>query len=404
MTDRDPRQSIRFEPVALGRRRRRLDPVAIGVLAVAVGLGLAVVKPWAPETPDGTAVAPVVRPSASAASSDASGTGGITLSTDVAPLRWGDIASIVLPRDGWGVRTIVQRQSRTTAGVRSPFEERWFPVAAPGSPEARVVLPQPDLAIVALGVTFPTGRAPVDVRVWRRTSSGTLRWLAAQPLGRAVDQGGLVFAPPSGDPGPLAWGPGEYRIEALLASGAIERLEVDIPDRYEQVRPPSLEPPSATELVAASAAAPASLPVGAFATIDQVGVPLTSASGPALDEAAAWLAATSASGPASGHRVAVAYLPRATGLGVRLPDGAAVRAASMTRLAPDALLAGPVHAGILHGGIGAPWVVFVAGWGAAWDPGVYRIDVTWAVGAVVHRAAWHVELRPGPLGGPDSPP
>ena len=38
--------SVEFEPVKLGQRRRRLDPVRFGAIAMVVALMLAVLKPW----------------------------------------------------------------------------------------------------------------------------------------------------------------------------------------------------------------------------------------------------------------------------------------------------------------------------------------------------------------------
>jgi hypothetical protein len=132
-----------------------------------------------------------------------------------------------------------------------------------------------------------------------------------------------------------------------------------------------------------------------------VGLPLESAAGPPLDEATAWLDADVGSGRAPQRRVAVAYLPRATGLGVRLPDGSTLRSAALTRLAPDAFPSGPVRIGdgFIGGRRGSPWALFPAYWGEAVEPGVYRIDATWSDADGLHRASWHIELRPAPVRG-----
>ena len=151
--------------------------------------------------------------------------------------------------------------------------------------------------------------------------------------------------PPASDLGASAWSAGEYRIDALLDGGTIQRFEVDIPDRYENVRPSTAEAQSANELVSATQLDLSTLPPGPFASVDRVGLSLDSAAGPPLDEAAAWLDTDVGSGRAPQHSVAVAYLPRATGLGIRLPDGSTIRSAALTRLAPDPFPSGPVRVG-----------------------------------------------------------
>jgi hypothetical protein len=317
------------------------------------------------------------------------------------PLAWGDIASIVQQRATWGVRAIVRTAGRTSAGTRTSFEEHWAPVASTGVTGARVAVQVADQAIVALGITFPDGSTPLDVRIWRRSAGGALYWLDAKPVGRIPAQGGFIYAPPTTDPGSLVWGAGEYRIDALTSAGTIERFDLDLPDRYEYVRPSSIDPPVATELVPSSQVDPAGVAVGPFATIDRIGVPLESVGGVPLDEAGAWLDAEAGSGRAPADHVAVTYLPRATGLGVRLPDGATVRAAAITRLAPGPLINGPppIGGGIIDRRGADPWVVFASRRGDAWAPGIYRIDVTWSDGQGLQAAAWHIELRPGPYAG-----
>ena len=399
VTEGDPRQPIEFKPVELGRRRRRFDPTLIGVIVVALGLAVAIVKPWdVALTTDGLTELPP-GPTASG------GPPPRPIATDhpaprVAqePLAWGDIASIVQQRSTWGVRAILRTPGRTSAATGTSFEERWAPVRSTGIGGSRVIVLAADQAIVALGITFPDGSAPLDVRIWRRSTGRSLYWLDVHPVGRTPAQGGLIYAPPTTDPGSPVWGAGEYRIDALTSGGTIERFDLGIPDRYENVRPSSVEPPVVTELVPSSQVDPMSVPVGSFATIDRIGVPLESVGGAALDEAAAWLDTEAGSGRASADHVAVAYLPRATGLGVRLPDGATVRAAAITRLVPGPLINGPtpIGGGIIDRRDDVPWVVFAARRGEAWAPGIYRIDVTWSDESGLQAAAWHIELRPGP--------
>ena len=51
--------SVEFDPVPLGRPRRRTDPLVIVVIAVLLGLALAVLKPWdrLPSDPKAIAIA-----------------------------------------------------------------------------------------------------------------------------------------------------------------------------------------------------------------------------------------------------------------------------------------------------------------------------------------------------------
>ena len=41
MSDLDPRGPAEFEPVRIGPRRRRVDPVAFGIVLIVVALGVA---------------------------------------------------------------------------------------------------------------------------------------------------------------------------------------------------------------------------------------------------------------------------------------------------------------------------------------------------------------------------
>jgi hypothetical protein len=87
---------------------------------------------------------------------------------------------------------------------------------------------------------------------------------------------------------------------------------------------------------------------------------------------------------------------------VRLPDGSRIRSAALTRLSPGPFAGGPtrVGGGVIDRRDDDPWIVFAARRGEAWDPGTYRIDLTWSDGTTLHEDAWHIELRPGSLSGP----
>lgn len=361
---------------------------------------MAIVKPWGG---DPTAPAQVAGVPSPAASTDPSG--HPVASDPPIPaaaiaarpaLAWSDLETVVGQHDAWGIQAILRAPGRTT------ITERWSPVRERPDDDPLAVLQPGDRSVVALGVTYPVGHAPLDVRVWRRSSTGTLYWMDARAIARDPAQGGLVFVPPPSDPGAPAWGAGEYRLDLLLGSGDIQRIDVAIPDRYENVRPSSFDPAQVTELVTTSAADPATVQPGLFATIDHVALAIEGGSGPALGEAAAWLDTEPGSGRIPTDRVAVATLPRATGLGVRLADGSRVRSASIERLAPGPFRTAPapIGGGIIDRRGADPWVLFAARRGDAWAPGVYRIDVTWSDASGLHESAWHVELRPGPTTGP----
>lgn len=372
---------------------------------VVAALAVAVVKPWGGDT-TATAVAEASPPSPVAdPSSKPIGNASPVPATAISArpqVGWSDLAPVMVSRDEWGIHAILGTPGRTSTGTRTTYSERWSPLRERADDDPIAVLQLGDSSLVALGISYPNGQAPLDVRIWRRSSTGTLYWVDARPVARMPAEGGLVFVPPPSDPGAPAWGAGEYRIDLLLAEGDVRHIEVAIPDRYENVRPSSFDPPKVTEIVTGSAADPSVVPPGLFATIDHIAFPIESVGGPSLDAAAAWLDTEPGAGRVPADRVAVATLPRATGLGVRLADGARVRAASIERLAPGPMRNGPmaIGGGSIDRRDAEPWVVFAARRGDAWAAGVYRIDVAWSDDTGVHDASWHIELRPGPYTGP----
>ena len=50
------------------------------------------------------------------------------------------------------------------------------------------VLQLGDRSLIAIGVTYPEGHAPLDVRVWRRSSTGALYWVDARPVSNVPAQ------------------------------------------------------------------------------------------------------------------------------------------------------------------------------------------------------------------------
>ncbi len=399
--------SVEFEPVRLGRRGRRLDPVIIGAVAVAVALGAAVLKPWNEVGPAAGGV--VQAPPSSIASVDLSGphnTAAVALprvirGSAASSLTWSQVAPFVHRHETWGVRAIVVQPSGGAApGPARSLTERWlevFPSDADDVPTAQ--LDPSDRSIVALGVTFPPAHTPLDVRIWRQTTAG-LEWIDTQPVDVAPSAGAFLYIRPGLPGGPSgAWTSGTYRID-LLVDGSIRRVALTIPDRFSNV-PEPVERRSLRDvgpLVGPTKAPLSDLPVGLFATVGGVAVPLSADEGGPLDETAAWLDIDPRTGRPPRSFVARTYLPRATGLGVALRTRAVVVSATLDRLAPEPLAteAERVDSGAQDGSPSS-LVLFKAPDGAAWTPGAYRLSVVWADVEGLHRQRWHAELRPGPV-------
>jgi len=399
--------SVEFEPVRLGRRGRRIDPVALGAVAVAIALGFAVLKPWA-----GAASGPRIANEVPSpvAPSDAAGAGPTVTPEVVLPrviaarsdtsLSWDAIEGVVRRHDAWGVRAIVtQALADTPLNARQRYVERWYPLAMDGDAARPVLVDSNDRAILALGVTFPPAHTPLDVRIWRRQDIG-LEWVDVEPLDPVPSGGAFLYRRPGAYPAtPRTWGSGEYRID-ILVDGGIRRLDIAIPDRFSNVPVDPARPSLRDQgpLAPPTRALLTELPVGVFATVDGVAVPLEESQGEPLDETAAWLDVDPGTGREPRSFVASGYLPRATGLGVNLPARSVVMTASVTRLAPDPFAAEPqrVDAGA-DGRTASALALFRIPGGSAWKPGVYRLSVRWADFEGLHDGSWHVELRPGPV-------
>ncbi len=392
--------SVDFDPVRLGPRRRRIDPILIGVFAVAIALVAAVLKPWdagsARGRPDATATAPVAAATGAApASADVpAGPSGTNVPKRLSP-TWADIRPYTTARDAWGVDAIVADPAATT-GLSGPdtYLEQWSELTRTAAATYAVDIPGEDEAVVALGVTFPFDEVPQDARIWRVHTGEQLEWIDARPVDGGMAAGSLVFERPGGGGSTsVAWPPGEYRIDVLV-DDFIGRIEVNIPGRLGPVPRPDARPPSPADLVAAKTVDPSVTGQGPFAVVDGVSVGLTARLGPLLDEPAEWHASIASDGRGVGP-VAVAHLPRATGLGVMFTEHAVVGPVTIERLAPDHRVdSAPAFGGVssLHGR--TPYLVFTPNDGGAWSPGVYAVTATWTDPAGPHEGTWHIELRP----------
>ena len=400
MSDREP-ESVAFERVPLGGGRggRRFDPVLLGVIAVVIALGAAVVKPWDAASEGGVGAAStsqaVASPAAGAATAPASAppAAGEAILTG-APITWPRAAAAILPHDEWGVRLIVRDpEPPASDDPAGGFVERWSAIDEVANPVTA------DHAVVAMGLTFPNDTTPLDIRIWRSEPGAGWRWMDAQPLEVTPSGGAYLFAPPviDGVQFPV-WPSGSYRADVLVG-GTILRKDIVLAGESRTLlgtRADRGEPLGST-----FAADLSDLQGGAFATVDGVAVPLTSRRGRPLDPAQAWLDVVHDDGSDQSGPVGVGYLPRANGLGVLLDPGASALNATIRRLAPDD---GPVlestrAVGLRFGTEGdrAPYVVFRAPGGVAFAPGVYAIDAAWTTTAGGREeATYNVELRPGP--------
>jgi hypothetical protein len=386
--------SVEFEPVPLGPRRRRVDPVVAGVLVVALGIGAAIVKPWdgEPADPEGVET-PIAEATATA---DPAATFVPTRpdpGSFTSDLTWTRISPVVIPRDGLGVRAIVvDPQPDGHDGSIRRYAERWMAIG-----DGHVVVPDDGRPVVALGISVARGDVPLDVRIWRLAAGSDPAWLAPRPVEDVPNEGAYLFHPPATrGVSPPGWNPGDYRFDVLWWD-RIERIVVTVPATGSD--PDPTVPPDAPDLEAPGGVTDATtLPVGPFVTTARGPIPLVGTGGEALDEPAAWFDVDPGTGRRPGTRVARVHAPGATGLGVRLPAGSRTGTVAIRRLAPDADLDGQTR--VRFGGAGPrqepPSVVFYPPRGGVWPAGVYALDVAWREPDGDHEATWHIELEPGP--------
>ena len=399
----DERGSAEFKPIKLGPRRRRIDPVAVGLGVVVAALMLAVVKPWGGDAPVIAAVPSSAPPTSSAQPPVISTRGALV------PPTWSDVLPVISRRTEWGIRTIVigaaSAPSSATPSVATPssvgskrYSERWVAAGLNGLDHGSAVMNGGDGAIVALGVTFPQSETPLAVRIWLDHAGGEIEWMDAQPIDTVPARGAYLFLRRSvAGAAVRSWGPGRYRVDVLLGGG-IRRITVEIPDRSGVVPDPAPWPNDDPRAGVFNASGLNGLPLGLFAEAGGVMVPLASSSGPVLDETRAWLDVDpAATGPEPRSFVARTFQQHAVRLGVVLPPGSTVRSAVLRRLAsPDANGESPVY-GFNGSGSATSFVAVARTSGGAWRPGVYALSVAWSDGDGAHDRTWHVELRPGPL-------
>ena len=401
--------SVDFEPVRIGGRRRRIDPLLLVAGAVVIALGIAVLKPW---ESSGGAVAPsplagVPTPTTSAEpspspratrSSVAAASPAAASDALLAP-TWPDLFDVTYPHGAWGALIVSGIASFSVFG--SPpivYEEAWSAAEPAANPDETATLLPGSNPVAALGLTFPAGQAPDDVRIWQLRPDDQYEWIDTRIVAGPSPEDPMVFVRPVGDPVLAApWDRAVYRFD-ILRDGRIERLLVALADSNHEVRPPAVRPATESRLVPPSASDPSGVRFGLFATVDGFGVPIGARASRPLDEAGAWRSSLDVPDNGRPPTVAAAFLPRATGLGVMLTPHASLESAALRRLAPSTLISVPRLAGGLSNMQGAtPYVVVAAPDGGVVPPGVYAITVTWSDDAGPHAETWHVELRPGPV-------
>lgn len=383
---RDPHQPVDFVPVRIGAPRRVTDPLAIGAAVVALGLLVAIVKPWGEASTPGAPAAvtsPVPRASSVDVSSPVPSAFDVLSASDSSASAVAILAALQ-PRDAWGVRIVVAGSAGLGRG--GTLIERWRERSR-GEPD-RSIRFQVDAPIVALGVTAPADAAALAIRVWKLQSNGTWRWLDARRPNSVRPAADLVLLPPREvDVPSVSWSSGRYRLDVLLGS-TIERLEVSL----DTPAWPGFDPDRVAVDRGDGVAWPGILVSGPFAIVDGSIQPLDGRPLPDPVEAASWLDVDGG--------VAVVSSRTVDGLGIALAPGSTQVTGTIRRLAPGAL---PGETEVIGGEVGVrldaaarPVVAvrFDAPDGVALVSGVYALAVSWRAADLDRSATWVVEVRP----------
>jgi hypothetical protein len=397
--------SVEFDPIRV-RRRRRLDPVVLGIGVAVVALVAAVAKPWETSTgglaeasPAAAASSRVDIASNAPPSAPSRRPSAVPETEDGIPsLSWSDLAGIVGSHPALGALVVTGHASRfTRAGADIRLAASW----ASAESAAGGIGPNPDVragdaSVLGIGATFPRDAAPRDVRVWLERSGGAWEWIDTVPVARPSADDPIVLVRPGPGSTIEPFEAGRYRLD-LLGKDRIDRMVAGIADSTGSLPDPSRWPGTETRLVPADRSDPSALGFGLFATVDGFAVSLPVAQSRPLDELDAW-DATRAEPVAGTPAVVTAFLPRATGLGVMLTSHASVELALLSRLAPTPLVpVPPVRGGLSEAQGRTPYIVFDGPDGRALEPGVYALSVSWTDAGGLHAGTWHVELRPGPV-------
>jgi hypothetical protein len=390
-----------FDVAPVGRRRRLPDRALIVGAAVLAVVGLAVLKPWDDPSrstavgPDGPVASAVVDPVV-----PDDGPEVLALAVDRLP-AWADVATQLQPMGGWGVRTLSDPLDASTPSIGLADGSRlavvWTPVTPQGIARVGGTMP-----VRMLAITTPEDDPALDVRVWQRPD-WTEQPVRVPVLRLRGDPGTgemlLVPADPA-DPGNVAWSPGSYRFELLLAD-RLAGVDVEIPGprlsdvplRWvaDPVRTPGLPDERDRPVGQAGDAAARPIPV---AVVGSVVVPVPAVLTTALGAHAAWLGARIGAKPSTTASIAPFRESRVAALGVALPPGTEVIDLRAERIGG---VLGPVSTRMVVDPDGRRVVVLTPDGSGGWLPGAYRLDVTWAEpGGGQLAGAYHLDLDPGP--------
>lgn len=364
----------------------------IGLVAVVLAVGAAVVKPW-----EGGDPAPI-RPAPSVAAVRPTPAPSDPRPVPLRPpaMVFADtLLAAAVPRAERGVRVFSDAPGPDADGddaeAGGSLIETWTPASVGGAVQPVVLTST--TPVRALGITTVAGDTPLAVRVWRDSGVEGWRWLDVPSIASDRPAADLLFAPPRlGGIAIPSWPAGRYRLD-LLGGTEIDRIDVELraPAALAGSSPDLDHSPSRRFGHDDSPRAVEGLPrAGAYVLASGVHRPLSAHPGRLLTEAEAWLDPD--------RRVARHVLPGAIALGVTLPPDATAISGLVRRLAPDPVFEGPTGRVVDREGDG-PAIEFVRGGVRAWAPGVYAIEVAWDDGDGRHEATWHIELLPGDAAG-----
>lgn len=233
--------SIDFDPVKVGPGRRRVEPIMVGVLAVLLGLIVAIVKPWQPGGTSGRPPPRLAAATASAPAPDPSPTSAAPL----VPLRtptWQDLEPAITTHDAWGVRVIFSARRGVKPDPRVRYMEDWTSAVPSERDLEPTTIERDERSIVALGITHPPDSAPGDVQVWRVGAGDELVPIDARPLDRSQAEGALLLLRFGVDrAGFRTWDAGRYRIGMITGDG-VRWIVIEIPERPGGDEPPTARP------------------------------------------------------------------------------------------------------------------------------------------------------------------